>query len=88
MTGAKFAWEFSEDIPTFETYASYLLSVTTGGEASGPDKAKFGRNNKSKTRNCNREYDWVSFQCRSCVHCSNEVGNILKSILIFYVTID
>lgn len=74
MTGASFVWAPSEGgMRTFATYNMYLLSVTKGGEAAGPEKAKYGRRNKSKNKNENDEWIWVSFECKSCARCSSEV---------------
>jgi hypothetical protein len=73
MTGASFKWALSEGIGTFATYNQYLLSVTKGGEAAGPEKAKYGRRNTCKEKNENGEWNWVNFECKSCDNCSSEV---------------
>ena len=75
LTGAAFKWILSGSLVVFKCYADYRDSVTKGGIASGPEKAKYLRNNKSKTKNNNGEYNWVSFKCGSCPDgCSHEVS--------------
>ena len=74
LTGANFVFENSTGIPTFKTYVEFLNDVTKGGIATGPDKAKYARYNKSKDKHVNQgvsEYLWVSFNC------SNEVRTCL-----------
>ena len=80
LTGARFVFENSTGIPTFKTYVEFLNDVTKGGIATGSEKAKYARYNKSKDKHNNKgvlEYRWVSFKCRSCVKCSNEVSTCL-----------
>jgi hypothetical protein len=86
LTGASFKWASSEDIETFATYTLYLQSVTKGGDAAGPEKAKYGRRNKSKIKNENDEWTWVSFECKSCPDCSKEVRLSCKQQLLYMHT--
>lgn len=74
QTGAAFKWTFVDYEVCFSSYSLYRDSVTHGGIASGPENAKFFRNNKSKSTNENDEYLWVSFKCGPCPNgCSKEV---------------
>jgi hypothetical protein len=84
LTGASFLFENSTGIPTFKTYLEFLNDVTKGGITTGPDKAKYARYNKSKDKHVNQgvsEYLWVSFNCKSCVKCSNEVSKDISYLL-------
>ena len=56
LTGAAFKWQFEDSSDTFANYAEYRDSITKGGIASGPEKAKYFRNNKSKTLNKNGSF--------------------------------
>jgi len=85
LSGASFKWAPSEDIQPFTVYEEYLKSVTKGGEAAGPEKAKYGRRNTAKLKNKNGEYIWVSFDCKSCSSCSSEVYLLIIIIICAYL---
>ena len=81
MTGADFDWVKSKDIPSFPTYAEYLLSVTKGGPASGPEKAKYKLHNKSRKKNIKGEHIHTNFKCASHTNCSHEVRSSYSYLL-------
>lgn len=77
QTGANYKWETSLDIPNFSTYQEYMVSVTRGGPASGPEKAKYRLHNKSRKKNECGEHLTTNFKCVSHNDCSHEVRSLL-----------